>query len=404
MAAERPFFLLLRSRRAWFRRQSFALYLRYAHALGVALMFCGLLLVERPALLAEPILHFWRAPGGLAPNAGWAATWLACVYVWVRIHRDFVSGGAMAAFSRSLPGAVAVLPLVDAAMLLVCLQVFLLPAGLAAWTVAREGGPGMLFAARAALLAMLTLAAARWALGGMPRRGWPVWAALAGYLVLCGAGMLGAAEPWAMPAAALAVGAGVLRVLASGVPAPAGGAASVAPPAPDGPGAGFLLRLQWIVLARRHPHAALPRLALAVAILLACLWMIFGVGKHAESDAFVQVACWLVIAVMSGFFYLFWSTRQPLTSFLHTLPHGVLRMALAEHLLVAGATALLFGAAWAACLPQSAHGAQVAGQWLRHGAAALCVLPLLGLPVVQRREDGMLLKIPILVASFLLLG
>lgn len=401
MAAERPFFLLLRSRRAWFRRQSFALYLRYAHALGVALMFFGLLLVERPALLAEPILHFWRAPGGLAANAGWAAAWLGCVYVWVRIHRDSVAGGAMAAFSRSLPGAISVLPLVDALMLLAALQLFLLPAGLAAWTVAREGGAGMLFPARAALLAALTLATARCALGGVPRLAWLV---LAGCLVLCGAGMLGAAEPWAMPAAALVVGAGVLRVLASGVPAPAGGAASVAPPAPEGPGAGFLLRLLCIVLARRHPHAALPRLALAAAILAACLWMIFGVGKHAESEAFVQVACWLAIAVMSGFFYLFWSTRQPLTPFLHTLPHGVLRMALAEQLLVAGATALLFGAAWAACLLQPVHGAQVAGQLLRHGAAALCVLPLLGLPVIQRREDGMLLKIPILVASFLLLG
>lgn len=214
MAAERPFFLLLRSRRAWFRRQSFALYLRYAHALGVALMFFGLLLVERPALLAEPILHFWRAPGGLAANAGWAAAWLGCVYVWVRIHRDCVAGGAMAAFSRSLPGAISVLPLVDAVMLLAALQLFLLPAGLAAWTVAREGGAGMLFPARAALLAALTLATARCALGGAPRLAWLV---LAGCLVLCGAGMLGAAEPWAMTAAALVVGAGVLRVLA---PAP----------------------------------------------------------------------------------------------------------------------------------------------------------------------------------------
>ncbi len=352
MAPESPFFLLLRSRRAWYRRQSFALYLRYAHVVAVLLALTGPALIERPELVAEPILHLWRGGGSLLSDAGWGLGWLACVFVWVRVHRPFITGGALAAYLRSLPEAVKAAPYVDAAMLLVSLQVFLVPIGIAAWTIARGGGAGLLFAAQAALLAVLTLVVARFAAGRRDATG------------------------------------------------PQAAAASRAP---DGARFLFLLRLQCIVLARRHLHATVPRLALAIAILAASLWMVFGVGKLAESASFVKVGCWLVIAVMSGFHYLFWTTRQPLQPFLASLPHGTLRMLLSEQLLVLGATVVLFAGAWAACLLQPAHGELVAGQMLRHGVASLAVLPVLGLPIIQRHQDGMLLKVAILVASFLLL-
>ena len=351
MAPEHPFFLLLRSRRAWYRRQSFALYLRYGHVLAVLLALTGPALMERPAVLAEPILHAWRHPGDLLANAGWACAWLGCVFVWVRLHRPFIAGGALATYVRSLPGSVRAAHWVDTAMLLVCLQIFLVPIGLAAWTIAHGGGAGAGFATYALLLAVLTLCVARLAARGAGRR--------------------------------------TMRPAASA--------------APGGAGFLFLLRLQYIVLARRHPHATLPRLALAMAIMATCLWLVFGAGKLAESSAFVKVGCWLAIAVMSGFHYLFWTTRQPLQPFLASLPRGTLRMALGEQAVVLGATSLLFAGAWAACLLQGATGAPVAAQLLRHGAAAMLVLPLLGLPLIQRHQDGMLLKIPILVVSFLLL-
>ena len=351
MAPEHPFFLLLRSRRAWYRRQSFALYLRYGHVLAVLLALTGPALIERPEVLAEPILHAWRHPGDLLANAGWAGVWLGCVFVWVRVHRPFIEGGALATYVRSLPETVRAAPLVDAAMLLVSLQIFLVPIGLAAWTIARGGGAGPAFAAHALVLAVLTFIVARLAAG---------WAG--------------------RPSATRAVAG-----------------------KPGGAGFLFLLRLQYIVLMRRHPHATLPRCALAIAIMAACLWLVFGAGKLAESSAFVKVGCWLTIAVMSGFHYLFWTTRQSLHPFLSSLPRGLVRMALSEQVLVLGASSLLFAGAWAACLLQGASGAPVAAQVLRHGAAALLVLPLLGLPLIQRHQDGMLLKVPILVVSFLLL-
>lgn len=396
MAPEHPFFLLLRSRRAWYRRQSFALYLRYAHVLAVLLALSGPALAERPELLAAPILHFWRAPGDPVSNAGWAFAWLACVFVWVRVHRPFVAGGALAGFVRSLPGAVRAGPFVDAAMLLVSLEVFLVPVGLAAWTVARGGGGDALFAAQALLLAVLTLGVARLAMGGAGRLAWVLHAA--SFAALCGG-----SGPVSMSIAAVVTGAAVTRMLASAHTVLRAGRVQATGRSPNGASALFLLRLQCIVLARRHLHATLPRLALAVGIMAASLWMVFGVGKLAESSAFVKVGCWLAIAVMSGFYYLFWTTRQPLQPFLTSLPRGAMRMALSEHLLVLGASGLLFGGAWAACLMQPAHGDLVAAQLLRHGAAALAVLPLLGLPLIQRHQDGMLIKVAVLVASFLLL-
>ncbi len=400
MAPEHPFFLLLRSRRAWYRRQSFALYLRYAYVLAVLLALTGPALAERPEVLAAPILHFWRAPNDPLSNAGWAGAWLACVFVWVRVHRPFVAGGALAAFARSLPGAVRAGPVVDAVMLLVSLQVFLVPVGLAAWTIAHGGGAGQPFAARAVLLAVLTLGAARLALGGA----WSLALLLAaGLALLSGAGLLGVLEPVAMLAAALVVAASLARLLASGQAARSTRRVRAAASSPRGAGGLFLLRLQWIVLLRRHPHALIPRIALAAALLAACVWMIFGAGKLSESAALVKVGCWLTIAVMSGFYYLFWSTRQPLAPFLRSLPNGLRRVVVSEQLLVLGATCLLLAFAWLACMLQPVHGERVAGQMLRHGVASLLVLPLLGLPLVQRHQDGMLLKVAILVASFLIL-
>lgn len=396
MAPEHPFFLLLRSRRAWYRRRSFALYLRYAHVLAVVLALSGPALAERPEVLAAPILHFWRAPGEPLANAGWAFGWLACVFVWVRVHRSFIAGGALAGFVRSLPGAVRAGPFVDAAMLLVSLQVFLVPAGLAAWTVARGGGSGALFAAQALLLAVLTLGVARLAMGGAGRLAWALH-------VLCFAALCGLAEPVGVSLAALVIGAAVARMAVRADTVLRVGRPRAAGRSPDGATALFLLRLQCIVLARRHLHATLPRLALAAGIMAASLWMVFGAGKLAESGAFVKVGCWLAIAVMSGFYYLFWTTRQPLQPFLASLPRGAMRMALSEHLMVLGASGLLFAGAWAACLLQPDHGVPVAAQLLRHGAAALAVLPLLGLPFLQRHQDGVLIKVAILVASFLLL-
>ncbi|VXB83743.1 hypothetical protein [Massilia sp. 9I] len=401
MTATSPFFLMLRSRRAYFRRQSFALYLRYAHLLGVLLMLFGVALAERPALLAEPILHFWRAPGSVLADAAWAGTWLACIFVWVRIHRGFIAGGPLASFTRSLPLGVGTAPLVDAAMLLVGLQVFLVPVGLSVWTVATEpGGAGHWFGLRAALLVVLSLHAAHAAATRVAPRA--VLIPALGFVALAGAGLGGMLEPAILCAALLAAGAGLAGRLAAAPALDADGRAA-SPSSLRLGGWGFLLAWQLSLLARRHAHAALPRLGLAIGIQAASLWMIFGVGKLAESSAFLKVGCWLSAATMSGFFYLFWTTRQPLQAWQRSLRYGALRMALAEQACVLGATALLFAGAYAACLLQPGQGGIVGAQLVKHAAGAIFTLALLGAPIIQRHQDGILIKIALLVVTFLLL-
>lgn len=401
-SAADAFFVMWRSRRAYFRRQSLALYLRYANVVAVLLALFGLLLVDRPALLAEPVLHFWRERGSLLANVAWGGTWLATVGIWVRIHRGFIKGGALAIFTRSLPQAVPVAPLVDAAMLFASLPVFLLPAGLAAWTVvAGAGGAGGWFPVRAALLMVLSLGVAQWA-AAQVRRTTLVLFAL-GFLVLAGLGQYGAFEPAMLLAATLLVAVSVARDMLRPLSPRPEGRALAASSALRLPGMAFLVSLQADALVRRHQHAALPRIGLAIAVQLACLWMIFGVGKVAQAPAFIKVGCWITVGAMSGFFHLFWTMRQPIQPFLRSLPHGVLRMALSEQLFVAGMTVIVFAVAYGACLLQPGPGEAVAAQLLRHGAASLAALPLLALPVIQSHKDGLLLKLPILVVTFLLL-
>lgn len=399
MAPSRPFFLLLRSRRAYFRRQSFALYLRYTHVLGVVLAMCGLLLLERPALPAEPILHFWREPGSLGANAAWAGAWLACVALWARIHRGFIAGGALAAYARSLPLAPGTLRLVDAAMLLVSLQVFLVPAALAAWTVATQGAGMAWFGLRAGLLAALSVLAAHAAASRATPRALALFGA--GYLALAGAGGYGALEPVVLGLALAGVLAGLVRALAADPqPREAGRARRAGGPKLGG----MVFLVAWqLAVARRHAHAALPRIALAASLQAACLWMIFGAGKLAESAAFLKVGCWFSAAILSGLFYLFHTARAQLGGWLRSLAYGTLRIAAAEQLCVLGLYALILAAAYAACLLQPGQGGAVAGQLLRHGAGGLATLALLGAPIIQRHQDGILLKVAVLVATFLIL-
>ena len=393
---------MLRSRRAYFRRQSFSLYARYVHVVVVLLALFGVALIDRPALLAEPILHFWREPGSPGANAGWAGAWLALVATWTRIHRGFIGGGALAAFTRSLPQAVRAGPLVNAAMLCVGLQVFLLPAALAAWTVATgAGGAGQWFGLRAALLAAMTLGVAQWASSQVARITGAVLAV--GFAALIGLGRYGAFEPAILALMTLLAAGAVLRDMLRPPPAADTGPALAVAGGPPLPGMLFLVALQARMLARAHLHAALPRIGLAIAVQVACLWMIFGVGKIGEAASFVKVCCWITVAILSGFHFLFWSARQPLQPYLASLPHGLLRMALSEQLLVLAATLTVFAGAYGACLLQPGQGAAVAALVLRHGAASLVALPLLGLPIIQRHQDGHLLKVAILVVTFLLL-
>lgn len=96
-----PFLALFALRRRYLRAQSQALYKRYGHAITIFGAFFGLVLLEKPSLLAAPILQFWRDPLDWRANLAYVAGWLAIVGLWARVHRGFVRGAAFAVFARS---------------------------------------------------------------------------------------------------------------------------------------------------------------------------------------------------------------------------------------------------------------------------------------------------------------
>lgn len=395
--AGQAFVALYRVRQAYFRQQSLALYRRYGHALMLFLGLAGMLVAERPALLAEPLLHFWRAPQAWHANLGWTAGWIALVTAWASIHRPFVRGGALAAWSRSLPLGQRAAPWVDLAVLHASLAVFLVPFTVALWTAVRAGSAGGAdgrFPLYLALFAGLTLAVARSVVFGPARGSRGLQALAVTALVLAHRLPAG----WmAGPLLALAA----LGCLADAVTPPtlqAGAAHSMRGRVARGHPILQLARIQAGLVVHRYRYAALARLLLAALPLAACWWLVVAVGKHEERPIFVHLACALTTGLMAGFFHTFHGARQALDAFLRSMPFAAARLALAEHLLVLAVTATLFGVA-AACFAASLDPAAACDALLLPALYWLAWLPVLGLPLIQRHRDGILVKFALVIVA-----
>ncbi|WEF33090.1 hypothetical protein [Pseudoduganella chitinolytica] len=389
-----PALTLYRWRMAYFLRQSAALYRRWGHVATVALALGGLVLVERPELLAGPLPHFRVAPAGWQASAVGASAWLALVLAWAGSHRDAVRGGPLAHFAASLPLAARTRALVDLGLLGAALAVFAVPFGAALLFAARahdmDGADGR-FLPYLVVLAVLTIAAARAAVFG-----WTGAARLllpGGVAVLTGAPLLD--SHWAagvlLAATALAGCAVVLRPVSTVRPLGNGGTGRAT-------GWLLLLRLQGALLWQ-HPHAVCVRLAMAALPLCGALWLVAVVGNVADAPVLVHLAAALAAGIMSGFFTQCVAGRAPLAAYLRALPSARFRLALAEHLLVLAGTALLFGAAWAVLAAAFGPATAPPATMLRAGLYWLAWLPLFGLPVIVRHRDGILFKIALAVPA-----
>lgn len=398
-----PFAALFALRRRYFRAQSRALYQRYGHALGIFGAFLAVVLVERPTVLAGPLLHAWRDPADWRTGLCYLIGWAAVVAVWARVHRGFVRGAALAVFVRTTPHGARIAHRLDLALVLVALQPFALPFVIAAWTVLAADAFSAAGAARfwgtfvVMLLSTVALARAvvfetgraRWlrlfAAGAMPTCAGPLGTGPAGVLLAAAALLLAADLAWPiMPRKAArrdASATGTLR----------------------GPGLWFLVRLQWSALWRSHRQVLLPRTGFALALLAAAWWMIYSVGKHADAHGFIKVACCATAYLLSGLYYAFWSARQPLQPFLRSLPLGMHRTLAAEHVAVLGVGMLVFAVAWLGyrCLPAEGP---VLLDWLAYCAlSSLALLALLGAPILQRHQQGVVGKVALTVTLLLLL-
>jgi hypothetical protein len=388
--APSAFLTLYRIRRSAFRQQSMALYRRYGQAIMLFLALFGILLRERPDLLAAPLLHFWRAPGELLAGLAWGALWMALVATWTGIHAPFIRGGALARYCRSLPLPRHTLRLVDLAVLGLALPVLALPFAVALWTAwhsAGAFGADGRFPLYLLLFAALTLTTAlAVAFGAAPRARRLAGASLA----------LLAAAPWLPPLllapVTLAALAAIGFACCAEVHAPTHGATPLIGRALRLIRLPVLLRAQAGLLFHHHRHESGMRMLLAGLPLLAAWWMIVYAGKVEEARGFLHVACALSVCIASGYFYALHVGGQGLAAWLRSMPFAGLRLALASQVLVLGTMAVLFGSAYAALALAFGPDHAVARAMAWAAAWWLPWLALLGLPVLQRHKDGNLYK------------
>ena len=394
------FLTLYRIRRAAFRQQSMDLYRRYGQVIVVFLALFGILLKERPSLLAEPLLHFWRAPGQVLPDLAFGLAWMALAGAWTSVHRPFIRGGALARYSRSLPLPRHTPRLVDLSILGLSLPVFLVPLCVALWIAGRSGqafGVDGRFPLYLLLFAALTIATAQAvAFGPSVRARLSAGATLAALV----------AAPWLpylllVPTAMAALAAAAFACMADS-PARAQGAARAGKERSGPVRLLILLRVQGALLFHRHRYDAGMRLLLAGLPQLAAWWMIVYAGKVEEARGFLHVGCALTLCFTSGYFYTLHVGGQSLAPWLRSMPFGRLRMALASQLLVLAATALLFGATLAALAV--AFGARHAAtiDMARAAAYWLAWLPALGLPAITRHKDGKLFTYALVAAALII--
>ena len=389
-----PFPALFALRRRYLRQESQALYQRYGHALGIFGAFFALALVERPSLLAAPILQFWRDPLAWRDNLVYLVGWLTVVGLWARVHRSFVRGAGFAVFARSASHGHYLAPRLDMALLLVALQWFIVPFAIAAGVVLAAGAGTVLFWGAFLVILLLTIAAARAVVFGAGR---------ASRLRLLAVPALLAAAPLADGWPLVACLALLARELARPAPARAStrrddGASGRL----RGPGPWFLFQLHGRALWRSHLHVALPRIGAALFLHALCWAMVHLFGKEQDAAGFVTLACCASAYLLAGLYYAFWQARQPLQPFLRSLPFGTAKTMVAEHLVVLGAGAAVFGLAWLAHA-QVAGSLDVATVLLRRAGWSLMLLALLGAPILQRHQYGVAMKVALCAASLILM-
>jgi hypothetical protein len=357
-AVAEPFGALFLLRRRYFAARSRALYARYAHALVICLALFGLALVERPTLLAAPILHFWHDPADWRTGAIYVAGWLAAVALWARVHRPFVRGAALAGFARASLHGGRVAPALDLALLLVALRWWGLPFAVAFWTVATSPAPPPgadgFFPLYVLGLVLLTLAVAHVVVFGADRA-------------------RGARRTDA---------GGVLRV----------------------PALVFLTLLQLRSLWRGHLHVALPRIGAALLVHAASWWMICQVGKRQDAAGFIALACTVSAYALAGLYYAFWRARQPLESYLRSMPFGVAKVLAAEHLVVLGLGGSIGILVWLVYRAAPGSSPDLLPMLAHCLGLSLLLLALLGAPALQRHRYGAAFKAALTFAALILMG
>jgi len=166
----------------------------------------------------------------------------------------------------------------------------------------------------------------------------------------------------------------------------------------------FLTLLQLRSVWRGHLHVALPRIGAALLVHAASWWMICQVGKRQDAAGFIALACAVSTYALAGLYYTFWRARQPLESYLRSMPFGVAKVLATEHLVVSalgGGSGMLV---WLGYRAAPASSPDLLPMLACSLGLSLLLLALLGAPVLQRHRYGTAFKAALTFAALILMG
>ena len=394
------FAILYQVRQKFLYLSTRTLYRHYSHLVILFLAFFGMLVREKPEVLAWPILHFASHPSDIAMSAVALATWQILVWCWTAIHRKGVSGDHFWTYSQSLALSRYLRQSVNLMILFVCLSIFWIVIGFASFRTLLSSHPSGVdgnFWVYIFLFLLLTLSVANIAafsttLGVQASH---VVASLALVLVpaLIDDRFAGATLVLFFPI--------LLRHIFSPV------SASAIPSLVQRTVPGYARRYPGFVLAGiqgrvllQHMHAVLPRIAAAGLISVLSHWLI-GIPGKLDDDRriFFHIACAASIAILSGLYFLQSSARMKIDSWLSTTALGYIRWKLVENAIVGGIVGAVFLPSYVIHQVNSSFDPYYL---LKTYLFYLTLLPILGVDWITRHQNAMLIKLAIVVFAFIL--
>lgn len=394
---------LLRMRLGFFKNQTKRLYDRYIDVCFLLALLFAPALFQAPTLVAYPLLAFFDHPFDTWRNLVPLLAWLGLSVVWARIHRNFIRGGQLAQFVRTLPVSALELRLVDLAILMVGMLIFAAPVGVAAWHALHAGdaaGADGRFWFYLVLLTMLSLSLARDVVYGSVRHARLVQ--LLAVCVLLSPAASSSLLRHELVLCALAAALGASMVSARHDTQPAGHAHLAwmekfawCPPLV------FLLnnfrrffRTQW--------HDSVSRMVWAMLPLAFSWWMILEVGKQHDAAMFVNFALGCFTGILAGCYRSLLDGRSSLTAYARSIGYGERILALADHVLVLVLASFLL-LPWLSLF--AAKTTLFSGSYLlKLFVFYTALLVLLGTPCIQLHKRSVIVKFAVATLGMLIAG
>ncbi len=126
---------LLKLRLQFFVIQTAGLYKRYTDFAILFFLLFGQGILTEPTLFAKVFLQFLKPQRDLQQVFLGVAIWFGWVFIWAKIHKNFITGGSLSHYIRTLPISARSLHWFDLTMLLKGMWLVLIPIAISLYTV-----------------------------------------------------------------------------------------------------------------------------------------------------------------------------------------------------------------------------------------------------------------------------